>query len=52
MRDGLVADPAVPVPNRQLTGHDRGLSRRAIVDHFQQIASDDRIKRCHSPIVQ
>jgi hypothetical protein len=50
--DGRLADPAVPVFDRQLGGDDRGAAIGAIVDDFKQVFTAERIEGVQSPVVE
>src|SRR5258707_11810902 len=50
--NGGVADPGMPMVNRQLTRNDRGFIGRAVVNDFQEIGSSRAVDGAHAPVVQ
>ena len=50
--DGGVADPAVPVLDRQLVGDDRGPLAGPVVDDLEQIGAGGRIDAAGAPVVE
>ena len=47
-----VIDPFVPMLNGQLTGDDRGLPARPVVDHLQQVRTRLRIHTHQAPVIE
>lgn len=50
--DGGVADPRMPVLDRQLAGDDGGLVAGTVIDDLKQIGARHAVDGAHAPIVQ
>src|SRR5581483_9819126 len=50
--DGGIADPSVPVINRELRGDDAGLVGGAVIEDFKQVGSRARVEARHAPVVE
>lgn len=49
---GGVPDPFLPMLYGQLTGDDRGLPARSVVDHLQQVRARLRIHPHQAPVIE